>query len=141
MFLIVAPISAALLLALVLAALVRPTALVGSTLFTITLALLCTATAMGFIRDGTRRLFWVGYAVFGWPYFALAFPWNQTDGVNPPHLLSATLLLALGPSGEGFDRFTLFDIGYYLPVGQCLATIAFALTGAMFVQFVASRVR
>ncbi len=65
---------------------------------------------------------------------------RAVDEVNPPLLLSGMLLLALGPYGEGLDRFTLFDIGYFLPVGQCLATIAFALTGAMLVRFVASPV-
>jgi hypothetical protein len=135
-----AMISVAVSFVLGLAALARPSALVGSALFTITLGLLCTATSMGFVRDGKSRAFWVGFAAFGWPYFALAFPWSQADGVNPPLLLSGTLLLALPPFGEGFDRFTLYDLGYYLPVGQCLATIGFAFTGAILVRLVAGPV-
>ncbi len=139
-FVMVTLICVVLVFALGLAALARPSALVGSTLFTITLSLLCTATSLAFFREGSRRKFWVGFAVFGWPYFGLAFPWSQTDGVNPPPLLSGTLLLAFPPYGEGFDRVTVFDLGYYLPVGQCLATIVFALSGGIFVTFASRRV-
>lgn len=130
---------AAVMAALALAALVRPSALIASLLFTTTLGLLSTATALAFVRDRPRRAFWTGLAAFGWAYFSLGFPWAQNDGVNPPLLLPALLLLAVGPYGEGFDRFILFDIGYYLPVGQCLATAAFALGGAVLVRFITKR--
>jgi hypothetical protein len=127
------------LCALVLAALVKPSALLASTLFTLTLGLLSLVTSLGFVRQGTTRMYWVGFAAFGWPYFVVAFPWGQHDGVNPPLLLPAILLLAIGPYGDGFDQFVLFDIGYYLPLGQCLATMAFASVGAMLIRFVAGR--
>jgi hypothetical protein len=128
-----------LIIAIGAAALTRPSALWGSALFTAALGLLCTATALALVRHPSRRAFWVGFAVFGWPYFALAFPWHQPNGINPPRLLSSTLLLGLPPHGEAIGRFVMVELQNYEPVGQSLATVVFALLGATLTWFLTAR--
>jgi hypothetical protein len=126
-----------LLLATGIAALTKPSALWADALFTLTLGLLCTATSLSLTLRGLRRAFWIGFAVFGWPYFGFGVLWS---GLNPePTLLSRVLLAGLHPHGQAFGRFAESQEQYYMPVGQCLATIVFALVGATLVRFVAAR--
>ena len=76
---------AVLVAALGLAALRTPTALLASLIFTMTVALMATATLAALAGGRAARRSWAGLAVFGWAYLGIAFgPGAGSNGVTPP---------------------------------------------------------
>ena len=76
---------AVLVAALGLAALRTPTALLASVIFTMTVALMATATLAAFAGGRAARRSWARLAVFGWAYLGIAFgPGAASNGVTPP---------------------------------------------------------
>jgi hypothetical protein len=71
-------------------------------------------------RGATERAWWLGFAVFGWGYMALAF-WSPFDSARLP---TVTLLVPL------FEKVKVWAIGVFGsgqfrgPVDQCFAQIA-----------------
>ena len=63
------------LLGLAFGALESDSQLVGSLVFTLNLGLLCVAAVGALAALGNRRVFWLGFAVFGWVYSLIAFGW------------------------------------------------------------------
>jgi hypothetical protein len=65
-------------------------------LFSITWGILLAAVIGIIYRDGRRRAFWVGFALFGFGYLALSFgPWASAE--VRPHLITTALLNELYP--------------------------------------------
>lgn len=61
------------LLAIGLGALASGSRLAASGVYSLFLVLICLALAGAIIVRGESRAFWIGFAVFGWAYFFLAF--------------------------------------------------------------------
>src|SRR5829696_8895385 len=75
-----------------LAALRNPTIVWASALFTLTVALLCTAVLAAMAAHGHARLTRAGLAVFGWAYLGIAFgPGSSGNGVTPPPFVTQAL--------------------------------------------------
>jgi hypothetical protein len=63
------------LLGLAFGALESESQMVGSVVYTANLGLLCLAAVGAAAARGGGRVFWLGFAVFGWVYSAAAFGW------------------------------------------------------------------
>jgi hypothetical protein len=103
--------------------------LLGSAFFTLTVALLGTATLMTVARRDRSRMRWLGFAVFGWAYLQLWYrgEWDQSG--EKPVLLHALILYNktaafwLGPTqAESNDQWYVF---------LCVMTVATGLVGAV----------
>jgi len=80
----------------------------ASVLFTLTIVMLAIAVLGALFRQGQRRAFWTGFALFGWGYLLVCFGhWFATE-VNP-HLVTTKLLervyprLAKNPRDAPYD--------------------------------------
>lgn len=133
------------------AALRADSPLAADATFSVTLGVLLLAILAVFYRGGQRRAFWVGFAIFGWGYIALAFaPCFQTE--VRPHLVTSRLLDVAHPHIIGlppgtfahFDNYWLADrvTGKWSLVktgtgeafdrtGHSLATLVLGLVGGM----------
>ena len=100
-----------LLVALSLAALQSDSAAVAGLVFTISLALLSLAIVGVASRRGRARVFWLGFAVFGWVYvftaFGLGGPQGSLRWYNRPELLTSQLL----------DMYSRLRVPYKYKVG------------------------
>jgi len=67
------------LLAVGLGALASGSRLAASGIYTLYLVLICLALAGAIIVRGEARSFWIGFAVFGWAYFFLAFDVSSSN--------------------------------------------------------------
>jgi hypothetical protein len=96
------------LLALGIAGLRYPSRCMASAIFTLTTLTLLISVVCVAYHKGSRRYFWLGFAVFGWGHQFVAFCvvafWAATDSHNPPILLTTALfdlsriLLEIGPA-------------------------------------------
>ena len=74
-------------------------ALWASAIFTLTVAVLATATLGAMAARGRARITWAGFAVFGWVYLGTTFGlWWGQNGVVAPPFLTKPLLDRLQPS-------------------------------------------
>lgn len=91
----------------------------SSLLFTLTVALLCTALLNAYYRRGTARACWLGFAVFGWAHLILGTGPLLEDRRGLPFFLSDVALNELqgffARSGNAVNTFRLsssFDYRY-----------------------------
>jgi hypothetical protein len=143
----------------------RPTFHGASLAFTAALTVILFATLAAIY--GSYRTFWVGFAVFGWVYLALAFAPGAGTDIRPylvtSHLLGdlANLLglssnglelhgnspfLTIGdawiPTDSGIDAWLRTDKGRrFQRVGHSLAAILHAFAGGLLAVFLARRTR
>jgi hypothetical protein len=88
-FSVAASMGVVLLLALGLAALRANTVMWASVVFTAVVSLFSTAIVAAIAIRGPGRFTWVGMAVFGWIYLAIAFgPWAGGTADPPPFITS-----------------------------------------------------
>jgi hypothetical protein len=108
-----------------------PTLFRASVAFTVTLGLLCYSAACSVLHGGTRRAFWIGFALFGWPHWASAFFWTRTGvSYGPPRMLHQ--LFGIDPI-EGFLAPAPSTQVAFLQTSNSLATVGFALIGGFLV--------
>jgi hypothetical protein len=143
------------LVALAFAAFRNPTELWAGSLFALTLGMLLLAPVGVAYRGGDKRLFWVGFAVFGYGYLALIL---ATRALVPPPLpttmlidymfrriqpdqtttTDASVMIMTGP----IIFNSLSNVSGALPffqIGHSLATLLVASLGAVLVGVFAKR--
>ena len=86
------------LLAIGLAAMASQSRLATSAAYTAYLVLLGIASAGALLAAGTRRAFWVGFAIFGWTYWFVEFDTSGSRSTPAPQTLSVTLFGLSGRS-------------------------------------------
>ena len=93
------------LLGLAFGALESDSLFVASLVFTLNLGLLCVAAVGALAARGNRRVFWLGFAVFGWVYSLIAFGWLASATRASP----AYVWLGYGYQQDGYrsDRPSL----------------------------------
>lgn len=103
-------------------------------LFTLTLGLHLAAVLGVVYRTGGRRAFWIGFALFGWSYFAAGYlPWLRIAEYQLPHHALRPLL----HYPEGNERTTVSTgddrviIASFSEIVQSLFMTAFALAGGL----------
>lgn len=74
------------LLAAAFGALESDSALVASLVFTLNLGLLGVATVGAMVSRGNQRVFWLGFATFGWVYSFVAFGWLSSARISPNYV-------------------------------------------------------
>jgi hypothetical protein len=133
------------------AALRADSSLAADAMFTATCGVLLLAILAACYRQDARRAFWVGFALFGWSYFVLAFaPWFESD--VRPRLLTNRLFTQLYPRVVGmppgsfahYNNFWLADSGtgkwslvrngssdHFEHTAHCLAALAAGLAGGI----------
>ncbi len=137
-------------IAIVSAALKYATELWASVAFFLTFGMLLFSLIGVAFRQGNQRLFWAGFAVFGFGYFILAI---STGALGRPHLLTTTFIEFLygkiGPSQTiTSDKSTLQVTGMvmfstttpasgalpFFQIGHSIATLLIALLGTFLVR-------
>src|SRR3954447_14795113 len=133
-----------LVLALAIAALRSPSDSWVGVMYSMPPALLMTAVLGVVYRRGSRRAFWLGFALFGWAYWLLSFgPWFDTWAA--PHLVLTRPVKQLsyvmhpervfeGPIGMGTpddfaSRSSFKKRDNFWRIGKSLAVLVVALLG------------
>src|SRR5947209_3396306 len=80
-------------LAVALAALAYPRMLWGSIFIALLMATLCLSLVGTAFRRGDKRVFWAGYAVFGWANFLVIFPLATCNVPPQPTTLATPYLM------------------------------------------------
>jgi hypothetical protein len=97
-------------------------------------------------RRGSRRAFWLGFALFGWMYWAMSFgPWF--DGWVMPNLLLTHLIrdfgfamhpqpefegqIRMGSSEDFAARYAFAIRDNFVQIGKSLAVLVVALLGGL----------
>lgn len=137
--------------------------------FFYTVAFLAVLTGMvgALVRRGPMREFWIGFALFGGGYFALAlvgenslarFSSNLQQGAQPPKLATTQLLMWVdrtirpeptgssirGPGGRiivsgGMTFFQQTSSQYLVEIGHSIFTLALAFAGGWLGLFISRR--
>ncbi len=106
-----------------IAALARPTKLLGMALPLLQLTLYLTAVIGLVFRRGSKRAYWIGFALFGWAYFllGLVLTWgnNNPFHMNPPfpNILGEPLAILI-------EIFTIPGLDNPAKMGDVLAAMA-----------------
>ncbi len=79
------------MVSLAIAGLRNPSRCLASAIFTLTIFILLASVVYVAYHKGSRRYFWLGFAVFGWGHQFVAF-WTATGSGNPPILLTSSCL-------------------------------------------------
>jgi hypothetical protein len=133
-----------LVLALAIAALRSASSSWVSAMFSMTLGLLLTAVLGVVYRHGSRRAFWLGFALFGWVYWLMSFgpwfdTWVATDllltrpikalsyAMHPPPVFEGTI--QLGSSEDFASRASFQTLDNFWRIGKSLAVLVVALLG------------
>jgi hypothetical protein len=69
-----------------------------STIYTVTAFVMTTTTLLAFASQGSTRLAWTGWAVFGWAYFLLCF--RESVFGTLPNLVTTWLIRELNVTGD-----------------------------------------
>ncbi len=77
-------------LSLAIAALRNPSRCLASAIFTLTTFILLASVVCVAYHKGSRRYFWLGFAIFGWGHQFVA-SWTATGSGNPPIVLTTAL--------------------------------------------------
>jgi len=128
------------LIAVGLAALRSPSALIASALLTLTVAVLLCGTIAALLGRGTRRNFWRGFVLFGWVYLYLVRS-EPYDHIPYQIYLPTTELLGRlirygfntenGPSAP-----TVFQTGQ---IAHFMFTLVLAFFGGMLAHWIGTR--
>jgi hypothetical protein len=123
----------AVIAALGLTALRNGSAICAGVTFLVTCAVLCLALVGAQCRRGIHRAWWLGFALCGWGYLALAF-WSWDHSSELPTI---TLLEALGPRLGIPAQFVGGSRGvrglnvHFWRIGHCLWTFLAAILGGL----------
>ena len=117
--------------AVLLAALIHPTGLLGSAALTGDVTLLVFATLALAAGGGPDRRFWLGFTVVGWAYFVLVFaePFKLEIG---QYLLTSHLLRWAGGGMAVTSRGELTDFNRF---GHSLINVLLATGGGALARF------
>ena len=117
------------------AALVHANELVASAVYSVTLLVLFVAIVRGLFGADSGRVFWLGFAIFGWGYVWLAYGEIQILGLGLPatRALATTKLLdfvylAIWRSGP--DPFVA-DPEHFMTIGHSLFALVFGFVGGL----------
>jgi hypothetical protein len=148
--------AATVLIGIVVAGLRHATSLWAVTSFSLAVVILATAILGAVFRRDRRRVYWTGFAVFGWGYLVLCFaPWFE-ERVGP-HLLTTIVLedshSYLGPQprlmvtspapGSAMTTVSTSPIAWdgsteqenYHRIGQSLFALLFGYLGGMIATY------
>ena len=127
------------------AALLNATELVATAVFNVTLLVLFAAIVRGLFCPDPGRVFWLGFAVFGWGYLLVVHWHPETTlvmqyGLYESPLATSQLLgfvyVALWP--DALDRTALCwhpDPEDFMTVGHSLLALAFGLLGGLLARY------
>jgi hypothetical protein len=93
---------------------------------------LCLAVVGAVCRHGTERVWWLGFASFGWIYLGLPFRYNEFSQKLPTEIILEILGRLMGvPAGE----ITIYSAddsrrSFFL-IGHCLFTLLAAVLGGL----------
>jgi hypothetical protein len=106
------------LLAVGMGALASGSRLAASGVYTLFLGLICLALAGAIIVRGDARPFWIGFAIFGWAYFLLAFESDSSPPSRPrpwsTAFFSGTLYSSYSSDASGGSHLITTEIIDYL---------------------------
>jgi hypothetical protein len=126
-----------LIAAISLAALRNANAIWAGVMLLLTCAVLGMAILGVVCRRQAQRAWWLGFALFGWGYLALAVSWPLSHWIQLPTVtLLEVLALKLGarPSGMGGGMGVDPLIPPLLQVGHCLWALLAAVLGGMLAR-------
>jgi hypothetical protein len=112
------------LLAIGFGALASGSRLAASGIYTLFLSLICLALAGAVIVRGEARLFWIGFAIFGWAYFLFAF--ESTPQSSPQRNWASTWLSGISYSYYGSEQSS----GVHLITTEIIDFLEEHLTGS-----------
>jgi hypothetical protein len=118
-----------------LAALRYASAVWAGVMFLLTCGLLGLAILGVACRQGADRVWWLGFAVFGWGYLILIFVLSPESEFGPapglpPIVLLDALKTRIGPVYRSTEEHVIWDASFY-EVGHCLLAQLAALLGGV----------
>jgi len=129
--------------AMIFAAIANRNELRASLIYTATFGLLLFSLLGACFQQGRKRLFWAGFAVFGWGYLAHIL---ATGVLKPPFLLTTLIMIRLhiriaSPEPGTIIGFFDDDHSWDFPtqISQSLATLVMALLGSVLVRIFGTR--
>jgi hypothetical protein len=149
--------------ALGLAGMVSASRLATAAMGTVTLALLLAAILAAWLRAGSDRAFWVGFALFGWTYLVLVnsdwvggqFGHDLTAGLSDVGEVMVPEVQVLSvatpvpgaravPTQPAIDwaemmRQRQMKIGNFVQIARMLLSLCFALAGGFLARRIAER--
>jgi hypothetical protein len=101
----------------------------SSVAFTLALGGLLTAPIGAKLRHGEQRACWIGFALFGWTYFAFCFfsIFNNIEAITPSYILTNEIASSTTSIFQGVER-NVKDIRVSL---HSLCCIVFAWIGSL----------
>lgn len=123
-----------------LAALRNPSAFVASTILTLTVSVLLCSTLAALVRHGTRRNFWIGFALFGWVYLFVVRSEPYGNSAYWTYLPTTELLSRFIRYGwqtnNDSGAYTVFQQGQ---IAHFLFTLVVAFVGGVLANWIGTR--